>query len=254
MVAKGVKMHYFQDVVHKKLIKQMGAEFHNYGARMGEIRWDHVARDPGCFTSARGIRTPGGSTDSECAGLCGCGLGAQQVNGGNRVVSAPPHAEFRFREFSTDGPCACRAVWMSAGCSPVCARRERATTGSDNLKIPDAFSKNRGLAKPLQLLPATAALLPYLLEATRAIGEPPCLYPPLGGARLGPRVCVCVCVCVCLQVGSPATIHTCSVVWCACTVSFATRRLVRARDASAARLPQGTTLRDGHVACSHARW
>ena len=44
MVAKGVKMHYFQDVVHKKLIKQMGAEFHNYGARMGEIRWDHVAR------------------------------------------------------------------------------------------------------------------------------------------------------------------------------------------------------------------
>jgi hypothetical protein len=68
-----------------------------------------------------------------------------------------------------------------------------ATTGSDDLKIPDAFSKNRGLAKPLQLLPATAALLPYLLEATRAIGESPYLYRPLSGNDLDPP-CVCVCV------------------------------------------------------------
>ena len=102
----------------------------------------------------------------------------------------------------------------------MCARRERATTGSDNLKIPDAFSKNRGLAKPLQLLPATAALLPYLLEATRAIGEPPCLYPPLGGARLGPRVCVCVCVCP----GWLSCHHTymqCGVVCLHCVIRYA---------------------------------
>jgi hypothetical protein len=51
MVAKGVKMHYFQDVVHKKLIKQMGAEFHNYGTRMGEIRWVHEARGGGAVST-----------------------------------------------------------------------------------------------------------------------------------------------------------------------------------------------------------
>jgi hypothetical protein len=81
--------------------------------------------------------------------------------------------------------------WVLTG---VC-KAGTATTGSDNLKIPDAFSKNRGLAKPLQLLPATAALLPYLLQATRAIGEPPYLSNRRSTETdLHPCVRACVCV------------------------------------------------------------
>lgn len=131
MVAKGFKMHYFQDVVHKKIIKQMGAEFHNYGA-------------PQLCMRHPGTRRGRGRSESRCGAACAGQLAHRRGCGG---------------------------VMMGAG--------------SDDLKIPDTFSKNRGLAKPLQLLPATAALLPYLLEATRAIGAPlpPPRPPPTPPAR-----------------------------------------------------------------------
>jgi len=70
--------------------------------------------------------------------------------------------------------------------------------GSDDMVVPDCFSRNRSLAKPLQLLPATAALLPYLLETTRALGPSIIMYEASvtwgwAVARILdlPSVCVC---------------------------------------------------------------
>jgi hypothetical protein len=115
MVAKGVKMHYFQDVVHKKLIKQMGAEFHNYGTRMGEIRW-YPRREVGlpCQLPKRNSDAGVGTKYEPSRRYAApCRLGAL-AGTGTKDKQLAPHVEFRLRgaqygqsmRYTT--PCGCR--------------------------------------------------------------------------------------------------------------------------------------------------
>jgi len=47
---------------------------------------------------------------------------------------------------------------------------------NESLDVPSCFSRKRELAKPLQMLPATLALLPFLLEAVKSIGPSLIMY------------------------------------------------------------------------------